>query len=323
MRLVPRKRAAVLVLALIAIAGTKPARAEDPESLIRQGIDLRKRGDNATAEGYFIRAYELARTSRSAAQLGLVEMALHNYEGAETRLTEALGAHDAWIERNRVTLETSRDKCRGHLGALVVATAAAGTVVIIDEGPSRPIPDDGVVYLSPGSHDLRATTPSGNVVTKKLTVLEGQKQDLAFEASAGSGSPEARPKTTVSNPRLADSPSAPVVQESGGGLRTAAVGLAIFGLAAEAVGVTFYKLASDKKAAIERTAGTTDLYNEGNGNWKAFDRIGVGLMLGGVVALVGGTGLYVLSRRSSSVSGSRISMDVSTGHALVTIRAEY
>jgi hypothetical protein len=45
--------------------------SEDPEVLIRVGNDFRRKGDNKRAEGYLKRAYEIAHTPRSAAQLGL------------------------------------------------------------------------------------------------------------------------------------------------------------------------------------------------------------------------------------------------------------
>src|SRR6476659_9962930 len=51
---------------------------EDAEALILQGNHLRQRGDNERAHGYFKRAYEIARTGRTAAQLGLVEMAIQH-----------------------------------------------------------------------------------------------------------------------------------------------------------------------------------------------------------------------------------------------------
>jgi hypothetical protein len=66
-----------LLLFVVCVLGTRAAgAAEDPEALIRQGIELRRAGQDARAEGYFRRTYQLAATSRTAAQLGLCELAV-------------------------------------------------------------------------------------------------------------------------------------------------------------------------------------------------------------------------------------------------------
>ncbi|HEX3695674.1 MAG TPA: hypothetical protein VH374_09815 [Polyangia bacterium] len=52
-----------LVVAGLSLASTAAAtQSEDPETLIHQGIELRKKNDDLRAEGYFRRAFELART---------------------------------------------------------------------------------------------------------------------------------------------------------------------------------------------------------------------------------------------------------------------
>jgi hypothetical protein len=65
---------------------------EEPEALIRQGVELRRKGQNALAQGYFKRAYAIAHTPRSAAQLGLVEHAL----GYFAALVRAPGRGGGW-----------------------------------------------------------------------------------------------------------------------------------------------------------------------------------------------------------------------------------
>ena len=73
------------------------AAGEDPEALIKQGVELRRQGKDAKAEGYMRRAYQLAATPRTAAQLGLVEVAVKNYLDAEAHLSEALRGKIRWL----------------------------------------------------------------------------------------------------------------------------------------------------------------------------------------------------------------------------------
>jgi hypothetical protein len=63
----------VLVLGQARLAGgAEPAE----DALIRQGIELRRRQEDAAAFPLFKRAYELRRSPRAAAQMGLDELAL-------------------------------------------------------------------------------------------------------------------------------------------------------------------------------------------------------------------------------------------------------
>src|SRR6516165_11970694 len=68
--------AAALVIAVAGPASVARAQAEEAESLIRQGVELRKEGKDALALPFFEKAYQKSRNPRTAAQLGLGEMAL-------------------------------------------------------------------------------------------------------------------------------------------------------------------------------------------------------------------------------------------------------
>jgi hypothetical protein len=51
-----RAKTISLSVATLLVAASVPARAEDPEALIKQGVELRRRGEDARAEGYIRRA---------------------------------------------------------------------------------------------------------------------------------------------------------------------------------------------------------------------------------------------------------------------------
>ena len=108
--------AAVLVVALAALP--RSASAQDAEGLIREGVQLRRRGEDAKAHGYFQRAYDVAPTPRTAAQLGLSDLALGKWLDAEIHLTESLSTPDPWVDGNRATIDKSRAKARAQLGRI-------------------------------------------------------------------------------------------------------------------------------------------------------------------------------------------------------------
>src|SRR4051812_31765507 len=148
----------------------RPARAENsPESLIQQGIELRRKGDDAKAHGYFKRAYELSHTPRAAAQLGLVEQAIGFFIDAKTHLTEALAQDDAWILEHRNVLETSRATVRSHLGQLVTRGLPPGATVQVGDHPAVAVAASGIVWLGPGPATLVFTAPRHAPATKSVT----------------------------------------------------------------------------------------------------------------------------------------------------------
>src|SRR4051812_16035681 len=93
----------VAILALVVFPVV--ARAADPteiEDLIRQGNDLRRAGKDERALPLLRKAYDLAGTPRTAAQLGLVEVALGYRLEAERHLSESLASpRDVWVRKNR------------------------------------------------------------------------------------------------------------------------------------------------------------------------------------------------------------------------------
>src|SRR4030095_2817946 len=98
-----------LVAVLVTLSGPSAGgTGADPavvEVLIREGTAFRRDGKDDQNFPLFRKAYELAPTPRTAAQLGLVEMELSYWLEAEKHLSEALAApRDLWVNRNRETL---------------------------------------------------------------------------------------------------------------------------------------------------------------------------------------------------------------------------
>jgi len=326
MRLFTGPTIGALCLASLLVAGVARAADEDPEALIQQAVELRRKGDNARAYGYLKRAYDLARTPRSAAQLGLVEHALGRYPDAEVHLGEALATSDPWVGENRSLLESSRKVVRSKLGRVEIVGAPGDATVSVGTDPAFKVPSDRVLYLAPGERSLRIEGPGLSSVAKTVVVSVGKTATITVEASqeaaplpsagagaatagaAPSGAPPAAESPGAGGPgssaeaRDGAPPAAAPDRSSGRGLRIAGLGIAGGGLALGVAGIFVRGAATTKLDAIARDAAKGDPYNESNGNWQDLDRAGVAMIVTGGVAVVAGTVLYLVNRTSSESS---------------------
>jgi hypothetical protein len=184
-RLVRDGRSSALVFVALALAWCARAVAqEEPEALIRQGVEMRKGGDDVKAHGYFQRAYEIAHTPRAAAQLGLADLAIDDNLSAEQHLSEALASGDPWIRQYRAVLEKSRADARAQLGKLLVNRAPASTQVEIGGRPPVRLPLDATLWVPAGGVELRFSAPNCSPLTKQVTIAAGATTVLEIELPA-------------------------------------------------------------------------------------------------------------------------------------------
>jgi hypothetical protein len=281
------RRRVIEGIALLACAGYPRLgeTADDPEALIRQGNDLRRAGDDVRAEGYLRRAYEVAHTPRSAAQLGLVEFALGKFAEANLYLTEALETSDAWVERSREVVETSRAEVRARLVRIDLIGSPSGATFAVGIESPRPVPADGRLWLGPGRIVLRVDG-QGQRMTSTFGAKEGDRKVISFVV-------DQRAALTVKvQPSPSITPRPSLSAEPRG--RTAAFVCAGVGILAAAGGAIAYTAASSKKGAIENAAATGGNYQENDGSWRLLDRGGMGLMVGGAAGVLGGAALFLL-----------------------------
>lgn len=304
--------AVVLVVGLV-LAPVRAQAEDSPEALIRQGVEMRRQGDDAKAHGYFKRAYELSQTPRAAAQLGLVEQALSHFLDAQGHLAEALATDDAWVGQNRKVLETSLATVREHLGQIAVHGAPSGTTVEVGGRTAVPLAPGGIVWVNPGTTALVFSAPEHEPATKSATVAAGAAIDLDVELPA-----VARP--------IAAAPSAPntataIVQQAGAAdgaqdqghtLRVAGLTTAGAGLGIGIAGAVIYSIGRSKLNAINSDAAAGHPYNESNGNYQTYGDVGIGLMIGGGAALVTGGLLYLLNGHPAE-SGPAVSVSYFPG----------
>jgi hypothetical protein len=299
----PVVRALAVVAAVSAIAPRAFAQ-EEPEALIRQGNEMRRRGEDLKAHGYFKRAYDVAHTPRTAAQLGLAEQAIGSFADAEQHLSEALASGDPWVGHNRSVLEQSRSAARAHLGSVEVRGAPPGTEVALEGRAKAPLPADGVLWLAPGPATVRFTAAGYEGQTMHLSAEVGRS--VALDVRLAETEHAARP-APAPVPAIAPAPTpvaiaATPVPDSDGrrALRITGAAAAGTGLAIAAAGFFVYRQGSSKVDAINHDAaangGAGVPYNEANGNYQTLGTTGVALMIGGGALAVAGAVLYLVDR---------------------------
>jgi hypothetical protein len=299
---------------LVAVASSS-ARAEDAENLIRQGVELRRQGDDVRAEGYFKIAYKQVPTPRAAGQLGLVELALNKSFEANIYLSEALESDDAWVQHIKATLEKSRERARSQLGEVDVAGAPDRATVKITKAGAKTelsLPADGRLWLTPGESTL-VIEAAGFSATRAVSAKQGEvvKVDVEAErphvAPAPVAPPPAAPAEAASS---APPPEAPteggvVVQPQGPApgrpLRIAGIATAAGGAAIVVVGFVLRSVATSKYDTVIHSTPTQP-YSNDDLDYKTYDRAGVALIIGGGVAAAAGVAMFVVGRHEAAAS---------------------
>jgi hypothetical protein len=315
----------VVGLVLPALTGVALA-AEDPEALIHQGIELRKAGEDARAEGYFRRAYELAATPRTTAQLGLVELAVGDYFSAEAHLSEALANHDAWIDMHASVLQESRDLARKRLVRVVIVGCPSNAVLTFDGGAPHRLPPDGVVWATADPPAMvRIDAPGHGPVVFRVLGVAGQSQRVLVELPLE----EALDPNPRTSPPIVTRREAPPegVRRSGRALQISGIATAAVGVAAGVLGGVFYERGvnelHDYRAAVNSDGKIA--WNPSDQNWEKTRNAGVALLIAGGVAAAGGVTLFVLGKyhASDEPAGGQISFLPNSGGASFSYRLPF
>lgn len=331
-------RVAITVFAASLLTSTiVRAQAEEPETLIKQGIELRRRGEDARAHGYFKRAYELSKTPRTTAQLGLVDQAIGRFTEAEMLLSDALSSNDPWIQQHRSTLESSLKIVRKHLGNIIVRGAPSGTKWSDADHTATPLPSSGAIWVTAGDASVRFEATGRRTVNKTVTVGAGEKVTIEIDmpstapppppppsvaaAPESVGGPpmgqpaDATPKSDASNPEPATTTATATTPDdgsSGRAARIAGIAIAGTGVAVAVAGFFVRNVATNKLNGF--SSGST--YNPANDNWATYEHAGVGMLIGGGVALAAGAVLFIVNWPKSGGGAEGGSQQARSGSGL-------
>jgi hypothetical protein len=308
----------VLVVGLVLCAHSVVALAtEDPEALIREGVELRKQGQDARAEGYFRRAYELAKTARAAAQLGLSELAVGDYLHAEEHLSEALAHRDAWILQHLQVLEDSREVVRRNLFHVVIAGLPADAIVTIEGNPERRLPS-AEAWLEPGSPaTLRVEGPGRQPAHVRVAGSAGETRSVTLELR-----PVVQAPAVVAGFRPGG--AADRTASAGRPLRIAGVTTAVVGVAAGIVGAFLYAQGTSELHEYQTAINSNGAipWNPRDENWEGTRNAGVALLVVGGVGIAGGVSLFLLGNHERD-AGEKVSLTAAPGVALFSYRGSF
>ena len=143
-------------------------------------------------------------SARAKAQVGLAQMAIGLFEGAEVTLSEVLSssADDSWVSAHRAVLNDALAKIRNHLGTFNASGEPQGATVEVNGKTSCSLPCS--VHVQAGDVVVKVLAPGYLPITRTVSVEPRRTTNQVFTLVTASIE-----KTTdaASNARALDRPS--------------------------------------------------------------------------------------------------------------------
>jgi PEGA domain len=288
-------------------ADTAPDRTED--QLIHEGVEARRRQDDAVALDLFVRAYALHHSPRAAAQMGLAEVALGRWIDAYAHLEEAVSATtDPWVQKNRKALDESLARVQQEVGMLEVLGGPPGAEVVIggEVRGTLPLPSPIPVRAGELRFDLRAPgfqpdTRTVHVTPDQLTRETVRLARLAPVPSA----PGTAPAEAMMVRERPSSDATPRAHDRGAGLRITGLVISGVGVAAVGAGLAF-GLKARAAGRTDTNATTFNLEADNAGHrYQTLQWLGYGT---GAALLAGGLTTYLIGTRRNSAESTGTSV---------------
>ncbi len=202
----PRRLVIAATVATALFVATGRAAAADADDLIKEGIALRRQGDDAGGLEKFQQAYAAQQTPRTLAQIALAEQALGRWAAAHDHLAAALDARsDPWISRNQATLTRALNDIQPHVGKLEILGGPAGANVRVNGVPSGSLPLPAALTAATGSVLIEIAAPGFHPAQRSTIVRAGQITRESFDPLTPVAQSTA--DATPPNPRVGTEPS--------------------------------------------------------------------------------------------------------------------
>ncbi|MCG5053595.1 MAG: PEGA domain-containing protein [Myxococcales bacterium] len=187
-------------LGLVILSGGPAWAGDTAESLIAEGVELRRLGQDAEALSKFEKAYTQSSTPRAAAQWGLCLQALGRWSEAEARLSEALKARgDRWVQKNREVLRDSLEAVKANVARVEVNGGPDGALVTINGREAGTMPLQDAVVVNAGAVDIEVTKAGFARGYRSLSLSGGQYQRVLIRLEE-SLAPSAPVASAAANP---------------------------------------------------------------------------------------------------------------------------
>lgn len=229
-------RASILLLGLVLVSSSASAQTADTESLMREGVALRRAHRDAEALVVFQRAYDVSHSGRGLAQVGLAEQALGRWVEAEAHVRAARAiTTDPWISRNDAALEAALAVIGQHLGGLWIDGTVSGAELYVEGQWVATLPMAEATRVIAGSVSVEVRAPGYESVTRRVTVPAGgeAREVVRLHRAAADPAPSRVASATTTTPRATGTTARP-----GGTARALAwvsLGGAVAGVAAGVV----------------------------------------------------------------------------------------
>ena len=184
------RRMAVPVLLMVASLGvwSRQARAEslgESEKLVREGLELRRLGNDDAALSKFQSAFALEPTPKHTAQLGLCEQALGRWTDAERHLSEAISTrNDAWVSKHLATLRESLEAAKANVGRLEFVGGPPGASLTVNGAAAGTLPLEQPVKANAGQVYLEVTASGFSPWSNSLLLAGGHFQRVVVKMTA-------------------------------------------------------------------------------------------------------------------------------------------
>jgi PEGA domain len=320
-------RSTVFAFVIAAASASGPAAraagSNKSDALVNQAVELRRDGDDQGALALLLQAYGAGRAPRATGQLGLCEQALGRWADAEVYITEALKAEsDPWVKKSRRALEDALVIVKSHIARVEIEGEPPGAEIWVNGTLAGKLPLASPVRVSAGEVEVELRAPGFVREAKTMHLEAGQYQRIVLRAMkevaptppppAAAPAPQGASTTTVvvnlDDKRRDQAPSAglttpatPAATASAGrlslkwvafGLGAAALGVGIYGTAANASGVTTF----DKDGCrllgngnpVNSTGMTSLTCTNDKADYDAKAKLGIeGFVAGGVLVATG------------------------------------
>ena len=157
--------------------------ASDSDELVKQGVALRRKGDDIAALQKFEQAYAMDKSPRILAQMALAEQALGRWALAYDHLTAAVDEkRDPWIAKHKDTLQDAMKELQEHVGKLEILGGSPGAEARINGAVVGTLPLAKPLTLPIGSAALELAAPRFIPVRRTTVVRAGLTTRESFDA---------------------------------------------------------------------------------------------------------------------------------------------
>ncbi len=180
--------AAALLGALLLVPA--PAHAQDDVTLsmarerFKEGVAFFDKKDFAKARVAFLQAYALKKHPAVLLNLAQSELRSAHEADAAKHFAQYLREHREASDSERQGAETGLTAAKALVGEVALAVDANGAEVYVDGDLEGQAPLPGVLYLTPGAHQIQARK-DGKTVSGDVNAAAGQSTSLSLSIARG------------------------------------------------------------------------------------------------------------------------------------------